>query len=249
MVDNVQHEEGNVPETDPQLPYKIRQRVPLRSIRRVIGERMLASIQGSAQLTATRQVDVTDWVAKRNALNVDRAQGDRISFDAILAHQISRALREYPEMNSRLGDKEILQLETVNIGVAMDTERGLMVPVVKDAAGKNLDQIAADLRELQEKVRTGKISLEDVTGGTFTLSNLGMFGIDAFTPILNPPECGILGVGRIRHSWMVAENGRDGVVRQTMVLSLTFDHRLVDGAPAARFLARLSDMIESADLG
>jgi pyruvate dehydrogenase E2 component (dihydrolipoamide acetyltransferase) len=124
----------------------------------------------------------------------------------------------------------------------VDTERGLLVPVVREADRKTVIEIAASLRELTERARSGKSLPDDLTGGTFTITNLGMYGIDAFTPIINSPECAILGVGRLRETPVVYEGSVS--VRPVVVLSLTFDHRLVDGAPAARFLQHISQLTE-----
>jgi pyruvate dehydrogenase E2 component (dihydrolipoamide acetyltransferase) len=142
----------------------------------------------------------------------------------------------------RLQGDVIESLASINVGVAVDTDRGLLVPVVRDADGMTIAEIAAALRELTERARSGKSLPDDLTGGTFTITNLGMYGIDAFTPIINPPECAILGVGRLREIPVVHQGTM--CVRPAMVLSLTFDHRLVDGAPAARFLQRISQLIE-----
>jgi pyruvate dehydrogenase E2 component (dihydrolipoamide acetyltransferase) len=132
------------------------------------------------------------------------------------------------------------------VGVAVDSERGLLVPVIRDADSKGIGELARSLRELAERARAGKSTPDDLSGGTFTITNLGMFDIDAFTPIINLPECAILGVGRLREVPAV----RDGQVciRTTMALSLSFDHRLVDGAPAARFLQRIKTLVEQPHL-
>jgi pyruvate dehydrogenase E2 component (dihydrolipoamide acetyltransferase) len=149
---------------------------------------------------------------------------------------LSPALREFPYMNARLSDdgEAIERLATVNLGMAVDTERGLLVPVIRDADQRGLRAFGAEFRTLTGRARAGRSLPDDLAGGTFTIANLGMYDIDAFTPIINLPEAAILGAGRIQPKAMV----RDGeiVARQMWTLSLDFDHRLVDGAPAARFL-------------
>jgi len=130
----------------------------------------------------------------------------------------------------------------VVIGVAIDTDRGLLVPVVRDVLGKGLEQINGELRELADRAMAGQSLPDDLTGGTFTITNLGMFEIDGFTPIINQPQAAILGVGRIVAKPVVVDNAV--VVRQMLILSLSFDHRLVDGGPAARFLQRLKQLVE-----
>jgi pyruvate dehydrogenase E2 component (dihydrolipoamide acetyltransferase) len=145
-------------------------------------------------------------------------------------------------MNVRLTEQGIEQLSEINVGVAVDTERGLLVPVVRDAATRNLIQVQQMLAELVERALAGRSLPDDLSGGTFTITNLGMFDVDAFTPIINPPESAILGVGRIVNKPV----GLEGQValRDMMTLSLSFDHRLIDGAPAARFLQRVKQLVE-----
>ncbi|MBC8447762.1 MAG: 2-oxo acid dehydrogenase subunit E2 [Chloroflexi bacterium] len=148
-------------------------------------------------------------------------------------------------VNARFDGDTIVQSATVNIGVAVDTDRGLLVPVLRDVQSKSLRQIARETAALIEKAQTGRISLDDLHGGTFTITNLGMYEIDAFTPIINLPECAILGVGRIVPKQVVVDAEVERIaIRHMMFLSLTFDHRLVDGAPAARFLQRVKQYVE-----
>jgi pyruvate dehydrogenase E2 component (dihydrolipoamide acetyltransferase) len=158
---------------------------------------------------------------------------------------VARALREFPYMNARLGadGTAIERMPTVNLGMAVDTERGLLVPVIRNADQKGLRGFGTEFRALMERARLGKSLPDDLAGGTFTITNLGMFDVDAFTPIINLPEAAILGVGRIQPK-AVVKNG-EIVARQMWTLSLAFDHRLVDGAPAARFLQRIKQLIEN----
>jgi pyruvate dehydrogenase E2 component (dihydrolipoamide acetyltransferase) len=152
----------------------------------------------------------------------------------MMIHSVARALMRHPRMNARLDGAEIVLSTSANVGIAVALDEGLIVPVVQRAESKSLREIAVESRALGEKARSGHLKLEDVTGGTFTITNLGMFGVDAFTPILNPGETGILGVGRIVEKPAV-HNG--AIAKRAMLwLSLTFDHRVVDGAPAAEFL-------------
>jgi pyruvate dehydrogenase E2 component (dihydrolipoamide acetyltransferase) len=148
-------------------------------------------------------------------------------------------------MNARLSEdgETIERLSAVNLGMAVDTERGLLVPVIRNADRKGLRAFGTEFRALVERARAGKATPEDLTGGTFTVTNLGMYEIDAFTPIINLPEAAILGVGRIQPKPVVQDG--EIVVRQMWTLSLVFDHRLVDGAPAARFLQRIKQLVEN----
>jgi pyruvate dehydrogenase E2 component (dihydrolipoamide acetyltransferase) len=155
------------------------------------------------------------------------------------------ALAEHPLLNARLDGNEIVISGGVHIGLAVDNERGLLVPVIRDVQAKRLRQIASESAALVEKARGGTLSPDALQGSTFTITNLGMYEIDAFTPIINLPECAILGVGRIKPKQVVIDADTEQVaIRHMMFLSLTFDHRLVDGAPAARFLQRVKRFIE-----
>jgi pyruvate dehydrogenase E2 component (dihydrolipoamide acetyltransferase) len=218
--------------------------LPISSVRRTIAERMATSAHTTAPITLTTEVDATELVRLRTQLKDDGSQPVP-SYNDLLAKLVAVALTEHPMVNARFEGDEIVQAETVNIGIAVDTERGLLVPVVRDAQAKSLRQIAHESAALIEKARDGRISLDELQGGTFTITNLGMYEIDAFTPIINLPECAILGVGRIVAKQIVVDAESERLlIRHMMFLSLTFDHRLVDGAPAARFLQRVKQYVE-----
>lgn len=218
--------------------------VPLAGVRRIIAERMSTSARTTAPVTLTTEIDATNLVQLRSLLKeqLEPTLGFAISYTDILVAVVARALREFPYMNVRLVENEIQKMAQIHIGVAVDTERGLLVPVIRNADQKGITEIARTLRELVARARSGKSMPDDLTGGTFTITNLGMYDVDAFTPIINLPECAILGVGRLREVPVVHEG--QICVRHMMVLSLTFDHRLVDGAPAARFLQRIKQLLE-----
>ena len=204
--------------------------IPMRGMRKTIADRMSQSLRESAQLTITSEADVTAAVELRERLvrQFDFTYGD------LLIQAVARALLRHPRMNARLVQDAIAIMPQVNVGMAVALEDGLIVPVIVDADKKPLREIAAITRELGERARTGKLRLEEVSGGTFTITNLGTFGVDAFTPIINTGETGILGVGRIIEKPVIH---RGEIARRSMMtLSLTFDHRLIDGAPAAQFL-------------
>ncbi|MFB0545692.1 MAG: dihydrolipoamide acetyltransferase family protein [Anaerolineae bacterium] len=228
----------------PPVPLAAGEIIPMKGVRATIAERMSASARTAVHVTLTTEVDAIELVRLREQVKAEMqaSAGLSVSYNDILVAIVARALKEHPNLNATLVSDEIQLLTSINIGVAVDTERGLLVPVIKDAADKTLSQIAREAAELIERARTGRISPDDLTGGTFTLTNLGMYEIDAFTPIINLPECAILGVGRIVAKPVVHDG--EIVVRQMMYLSLSFDHRLVDGAPAARFLQRLKQLIE-----
>ncbi|NLG28125.1 MAG: 2-oxo acid dehydrogenase subunit E2, partial [Chloroflexi bacterium] len=226
----------------PMAPGKV---TPLAGIRKVIAERMSASSQTTAAVTLTTEVDATELVGLRTMLKDALAKelGFNLGYNDLLAYIVARCLVEFPYVNVKLTPEGIAHQTKVNVGMAVDSDAGLLVPVIRDADKKTVKQIAIEFRQLVERARVGKAQPDDLRGGNFTITNLGMFGVDAFSPIINLPECAILGVGRIKAQPAVVDG--QVAVRQMMWLSLTFDHRLVDGAPAARFLQRISQYIES----
>ncbi len=218
--------------------------VPITTVRRTIADRMATSVHTVAPVTLTTEADATELVRLRQQLKADGTQPVP-SYNDLLAKLCGQALLEHPMVNAHFEGESIVQSEAANIGIAVDSERGLLVPVVRDVQAKSLRQLARESAALVEKARTGRISPDDLHGGTFTITNLGMYEIDAFTPIINLPECAILGVGRIVPKQVVVDVEAERVaIRHMLFLSLTFDHRLVDGAPAARFLQRVKQYVE-----
>jgi pyruvate dehydrogenase E2 component (dihydrolipoamide acetyltransferase) len=219
----------------------------MSGLRRIIAERMAASSAATARVTLVTEADATAFVQIREQIKASVAEewGFAPGYSDLLGLIVARALREFPYMNVRLSadGQAITRMPAVNLGMAVDTERGLVVPVIRDADQKGLRAFGAEFRALVERARAGRSSPDDLSGGTFTITNLGMYDVDAFTPIINLPEAAILGAGRIQPKVVV----RDGemVIRQMWTLSLTFDHRLVDGAPAARFLQRIKQLVEN----
>jgi len=213
---------------------------PLSSVRRVIAQRMLASLQSSAQLTLHTQADVTATVERRAVMVAHSG----VTYTDILVKVVADAMAKHPIMGAVWDEDSILLPEHVDIGVAMAVDDGLVVPVVRDADQKSLKEVSADMSALLEKARNGQLVAQELSGGVFTITNLGMYCVDAFTPILNPPQTAILGVGRIAKKPSVVN---DRIVPRSMIgLSLTFDHRVVDGAPAAAFLNVISSALEEA---
>jgi pyruvate dehydrogenase E2 component (dihydrolipoamide acetyltransferase) len=205
---------------------------------------MHASLQNAAQLTAFTEVDVTEMVRFRDLAREEYKRDDsvKISYNDIIVMATARALMRHPIMNSTLVGEEILVHDTVHLGIAVALSEGLIVPKLRHAEKKNLLQIAKEVRQLAQKAREGALVIEEVTDGTFTISNVSMLGMDGFTPVLNPPETGILGVGRVLEKPAVFEG--EIAIRHMMTLSLTFDHRVVDGAPAMTFLKTLARYLE-----
>lgn len=213
------------------------QSAPLRGMRKVIAERMHKSLQGSAQLTITTEVDVTQLIDRRQEVQREF----NATYTDFIVQACAHALKQHPRMNAALEGDTLRTPEHIGVGVAVALEEGLIVPVIPNTDKKSLKEIAQAARNLAEKARAGKLTLEEVSGGTFTVSNLGMYGVDGFTPILNTPQTGILGVGRIVEKPVIYRG--EIAKRSTMVLSLTFDHRAIDGAPAGAFLQTVADLL------
>ncbi len=220
------------------------QTLPVRGMRKVIAERMFASLRDTAQLTMDMEADMDDCVRLRAQLIEEWAdEGVRPSYTDIAMKAAARALCDHPRMNAQFAGAEMTLRGEVHIGMAVALDEGLVVPVLRHVDRAGLKEIAIESSRLAAAAREGKLSLDDMAGGTFTVSTLGMFGVDSFTPILNPPEVGILGVNRLREG--VRWEGERPVRQRTMTLSLTWDHRALDGAPAARFLASVRDYLEA----
>jgi pyruvate dehydrogenase E2 component (dihydrolipoamide acetyltransferase) len=218
--------------------------IAIDPVRKAIAARMLRSVQSTAPVTLTTCVDATNLVNLRDQFKTAPATGEPIpSYTDFFVKLAAAALVDYPMLNARRDGDRIVISRRIHIGVAVDTEAGLVVPVVRDVPGLGLRQLAARTRDLIERARRRKLKAEEMQGGTFTVTSLGAFDIDAFTPIINFPECAILGVGRIKRRPAVVDDQIMG--REQVTLSLTFDHSIVDGAPAARFLQVLGKLVEN----
>ena len=218
--------------------------IPLDGLRKLIADNMQASLQNAAQQTVFVEADVTEMVALRDTM-LARNKKDpeyRLSFNDIIAFAVCRALRQHPVMNTTLQADGIHMHRHVNLGIAVSLDTGLIVPNVKNADTYSLEELKAKVRDAAGRARKGGLSMDEISGGTFTISNVSMLGVDGFTPILNPPETGILGVGRVVEKPGVFEG--QVCVRKMMTLSLTFNHMVTDGGPAMSFLRTLADMLE-----
>ena len=193
-------------------------------------------------VTLMTEAEATNLVSARAQLNQELPAADKISYNTLLAALVAKALREHPSVNARWEEDGIHLLPEINIALAVDTERGLMTPVLRGVDGLNLAAVQSGYAALVSRALAGKSLPDDFAGGTFTITNLGGLEIDGFTPIINPPQAAILGVGRIIEKPVA----RDGavVIRSMVTLSLSFDHRIVDGAPAAKFLQRIKQLVE-----
>ena len=241
---SLQMEASGLAPAAPLEDLEVLERVPLSGVRGVIAERMALSAHTTARVTLMMEIDASELANMRERLRakVESEWGFAPGYNDLLAKIVATALRKFPYMNARLTDNAIEYLKPVNLGMAVDTEHGLLVPVIRDADRKSLRQFGLEFRQLVERARERRLLPDELSSGTFTLTSLGAFGVDAFTPVINYPEAAILGVGRIAEK-AVALEGRL-TVRTMCTLSLVFDHRLVDGAPAARFLAYIKELVE-----
>ncbi|KUO21208.1 dihydrolipoamide acetyltransferase family protein, partial [Streptomyces dysideae] len=224
----------------PQTPGGIR--VPLKGVRGAVADKLSRSRREIPDATCWVDADATELMRARTAMNA--AGGPKISVLALLARICTAALARFPELNSSvdLAAREVVQFDHVHLGFAAQTERGLVVPVVRDAHARDAEGLTAEFARLTEAARTGSLTPAQLTGGTFTLNNYGVFGVDGSTPIINHPEAAMLGVGRIVPKPWVHEG--ELAVRQVVQLSLTFDHRVCDGGTAGGFLRYVADCVE-----
>lgn len=222
------------------------ERVPLRGVRGAVADKLARSRREIPDATCWVDADATELMAARAAMNSagGPGAGPKVSVLALLARICTAALARYPELNSTVDQeaREIVRLPGVNLGFAAQTERGLVVPVVRDADARSTESIGAEITRLTEAARTGTLKPAELTGGTFTLNNYGVFGVDGSTPIINHPEAAMLGVGRIVPKPWVHEG--ELAVRRVVQLSLTFDHRVCDGGTAGGFLRYVADCVE-----
>jgi pyruvate dehydrogenase E2 component (dihydrolipoamide acetyltransferase) len=212
--------------------------IPLTGMRGTVARRMQQSLHTSAQVTLVSEVDVSALVQLREELKPELG----LTYTDLIVKAVAIALKAHPRVNAWIGGERLHLVQDIHIGVAVALDEGLIVPVVRNADRKSLREIAQETGELAQRAREGSLTREEVTGSTFSVSNLGMYGVDAFTPIVNPPEVAILGIGRINEKLVRVPRGAEW--RQMMVLSLTFDHRAIDGAPAAAFLQTIGKHLQ-----
>ncbi|MHA1653107.1 MAG: dihydrolipoamide acetyltransferase family protein [Candidatus Thorarchaeota archaeon] len=216
----------------------------LSPLRRTIARRMTQSAQ-NPHITMITEIDMTEVVALREEINerTERDLGLRVSFNDIIVKAVADVLERFPRFNATLVGNQLKMFKDINIGVAVATDNGLVVPVVKSANKKSITQIAMETKALGKKAREGTLEPEDLAGGTFTVSNLGPFNVDLFIPVINPPETAILALGQIKKKPVVV--GNEIVIRHMMMASCAVDHRVLDGAPAGQFLAALKETLEN----
>lgn len=218
--------------------------IPLSGIRKVIFDRMGQSSREVARVTLFADADMSEVVKLRqaNGAEWERRFGIKPSYSDLIHSAVARALREEPRINCRLDGQGVRVRKEVNLAFAIDLGEGLVAVVIKDADKKSLGDLSKAAKDLAERARSGRLTPDDMADGTFTVTNLGGLGVEYFTPIINPPQAGILGVGKILEKPVVLGGGIH--IRSMMTLSLVFDHRLIDGAPAAKFLAKVKELLE-----
>ena len=221
----------------------------MQGIRRTIADRMTASYQSTPHITFTTRVDISRFEQARERLNIkaEAANQPRVSVTAFIAKAVSLALKRHPLINSKLQEDGIYLLPEINIGIAVALSDGLIVPVIHNASQKGVGDIASELNDLTTRAHQEQLTPHDVGGGTFTISNLGPFGIEQFTAIINPPQAAILAVGAAQREVIVDEDNQI-VTHPIMRMTLCVDHRIVDGAVAVHFLSDLRESLESPEL-
>ncbi len=219
--------------------------IPFTGIRKAVAEAMARSAFTQPQLTHVMEVDMSECVNFREQLNKDleKRSGIKLTFTDIIIKASARAIEDFPIVNSSLEPDRIVIHDDVHIAVAVAIDFGLVTPVIRSVRGKTLSTISKELKDLAERARSGKLSPSEMQGGTFTVTNLGAYGVDVFNPIINPPQSAILGVCRIAKRPVVVDDKIE--IRPMMNLCLTYDHRVIDGAPAAEFLSRIKDLLEN----
>lgn len=220
------------------------QEMKVSGIRKVIAGRMHDSLQQTAQLTMNMKVDVTELIAlqKQTAETVQNRYENKLTMTDFIARAVVLSLQQHPQMNSAYVNETIHLFQHVHLGMAVAIDKGLVVPVIRHSDKCSIIELSSSIKTLAKKAREGQLSSDEMQGSTFTISNLGSYGVEHFTPILNPPESGILGVGAVYD--IPVFKGETIVKRSILPLSLTFDHRVLDGAPAAAFLQTVKQFLE-----
>jgi pyruvate dehydrogenase E2 component (dihydrolipoamide acetyltransferase) len=223
---------------------KIRKVEPLTPLRRTIARRMTQSSQ-NPHITMITEIDMTEAVSLRDELNkkVEKAQGIRVSFNDIIVKAVADTLEKFPRFNATLSGNDVLLFEDINVGVAMATDQGLIVVTVRNANKKSITDIAKETKEKGKKAKNNELTPEELSGSTFTVSNLGPFQVDLFIPVINPPETAILALGQIKKQPVIIDDTI--AIRSMMMASCAVDHRVLDGAPAGQFLSALKDTLEN----
>jgi pyruvate dehydrogenase E2 component (dihydrolipoamide acetyltransferase) len=223
---------------------KVRQVAPMTPLRRTIARRMTQSAQ-NPHITMITEMDMTEVVELRREINerVEKKHGIRVSFNDIIVKAVADTLERFPKFNATLSGNDLVMFDEVNIGVAMATDDGLIVPTVRNANKKSITEIALETKDFGKRAKKNDLKPEELTGSTFTVSNLGPFKVDLFIPVINPPETAILALGQIKKKPVVIDDMI--AIRSMMMASCAVDHRILDGAPAGQFLQALKETLEN----
>jgi pyruvate dehydrogenase E2 component (dihydrolipoamide acetyltransferase) len=234
----------NIPQATVSEERKVKQVTPMAPLRRTIARRMTQSAQ-NPHITMITEIDMTEVVELRKEINehVEKKHGIRVSFNDIIVKAVADTLEQFPKFNATLVGNDLVMFDEVNIGVAMATGDGLIVPTVRDANKKSITEIALETKDFGKRAQKNELTAEELTGSTFTVSNLGPFKVDLFIPVINPPETAILALGQIKKKPIVIDDMI--AIRSMMMASCAVDHRILDGAPAGQFLAALKETLEN----
>ena len=213
-------------------------RTKLAGVRKVVAERLSYSARTVVPVTITAEADATRLMAMKERQSY-------IGFTAFGVRAVAKALRNHSEVNSTLENDEVTVYSDINVAVAINTEQGLIAPVIRNADKLTLQEINSAINELSRRGGENRLGVEDLTGGTFTVTNLGAYDVESFAPIINPPQCAILGLGRI--GYKPSAHGKEVIAKPSTLLTLVFDHRIIDGVPAARFLREVKRNLEDAE--
>lgn len=235
---------NTIPQTASLDERKVKQVAHLTPLRRTIARRMTQSSQ-NPHITMITEIDMTEVVELRKEINerIEKKHGIRISFNDIIVKAVADTLERFPKFNATLSGNDLVMFDEVNIGVAMATDDGLIVPTVKNANKKSITEIALETKDFGKRAKSNELKPEELTGSTFTVSNLGPFEVDLFIPVINPPETAILALGQIKKTPVVIDDKI--AIRSIMMASCAVDHRVLDGAPAGQFLAALKETLEN----
>ncbi|MFW9832930.1 MAG: dihydrolipoamide acetyltransferase family protein [Candidatus Thorarchaeota archaeon] len=235
---------NTIPQTASLDERKVKQVAHLTPLRRTIARRMTQSSQ-NPHITMITEIDMTEVVELRKEINerIEKKHGIRISFNDIIVKAVADTLERFPKFNATLSGNDLVMFDEVNIGVAMATDDGLIVPTVKNANKKSITEIALETKDFGKRAKSNELKPEELTGSTFTVSNLGPFEVDLFIPVINPPETAILALGQIKKTPVVIDDKI--AIRSIMMASCAVDHRVLDGAPAGQFLAALKENLEN----
>jgi pyruvate dehydrogenase E2 component (dihydrolipoamide acetyltransferase) len=214
---------------------KVLRKAKLSGVRKVVAERLSYSARTAVPVTITVEADATKLMAMKE-------RQSHVGFTAFGVKAAAKALRTHADVNSTIENDEVTTYSDVNVAVAINTEQGLIAPVIKNADKMSLREITSAIDDLARKAAENKLGIENLTGGTFTVTNLGAYDVESFAPVINPPQCAILGLGRI--GYKPSAHGKDVIARPSTLLTLVFDHRIIDGVPAAKFLRDIKRNLE-----